>query len=98
MLPLLTYCSIITYNIVPPDNACSELPSVENGGVVYSDLNLAPGASGRYVCNEGYLLITFYDSYKFTCTEEGIWDGNVTEVPVACQCKFLAVQHLVYYY
>ena len=74
--------------IVPPDNACSELPSLENGGVVYSDLNLAPGTEGRYICNEGYSIHMLYGRKLFTCTEDGVWDGDVLElVPVQCLCK-----------
>ena len=73
--------------IVPPDNACSELPPLENGGVVYSDLNLPPGTEGRYICNEGYTMHTDNGRKQFTCTEDGVWDGEIIEVPVQCVCK-----------
>ena len=66
---------------------CSELPPVENGGVVYTNLNLPPGTTGRYICNVGYDLLSFHKRSEFTCTEDGLWDGNVTKVPVACQCE-----------
>lgn len=69
---------------VPPDNACSELPSVSNGGVVYSDLNLSPGTTAKYICDAGYTLQTLQGRSEFSCNEDGIWDGNVAEVPVEC--------------
>ncbi len=77
---------------VPADDACSELPPVDNGGIVYSDLSLAPGISARYVCDVGFNLRPFYERYNFTCTEDGIWDGNVTEVPVECQREDLQLR------
>ncbi|XP_064395022.1 complement factor H-related protein 4-like [Halichondria panicea] len=75
---------LIRLGIIPPDNACSELPVVDNSGVVYSDLNLAPGCVGKYICNEGYFLKTFNGRREFNCTEDGIWDGNVTSAPITC--------------
>ena len=86
----MIFC-VIFITIVPPDNACSKLPPVENGGIIYDDLNLAPGATGRYTCYEGYTLVSFDEDgrYEYTCTEEGIWDGSVTTVPVKCQCEFM---------
>ena len=62
---------------------------MDNGGILYSDLNLPPGTDARYICNTGYDLDPLHDNgrYEFTCTEDGVWDGNVTEVPVECQCK-----------
>ena len=73
---------------VPSDNACSKLPSVDNGGVIYDDLNLAPGATGRYTCFEGYTLVSdAAGRYEYMCAEDGIWDGDVATVPVRCQCK-----------
>ena len=80
---------------VPPDNACSELPSVESGGVVYSDLNLAPGCVGRYICNEGYVVHTLNGRREFTCTEDGVWDGDVLKVPVQCVCKYVSINELL---
>ena len=79
---------VFCFVTVPPDNACSELPPVDNGGLVYSDLNLSPGASGRYICNEGYTLEPLSKRVNFTCTEDGVWDGNITQVPIRCQCKY----------
>lgn len=55
--------------------------------MIYSNLNLAPGESGRYICNAGYALHSFQDRYEFVCTEDGVWDGNVTEAPIECLCK-----------
>ena len=72
---------------VPPDNACSELPPVLNGGVVYSNLNLAPGTVGKYICNEGYYLQALYGHREFNCNEYGVWNGNVTTTPVTCICE-----------
>ncbi len=60
---------------------------VDNSGVVYSDLNLAPGGVGKYICNEGYFLMAFNGRKEFNCTEDGIWDGNVTSAPITCLCK-----------
>lgn len=60
---------------------------MNNGGVLYSDLNLPPGASAKYICDTGYNLQPLHGRYEFTCTEDGIWDGNATEVPVECQCE-----------
>ena len=56
---------------------------------MYSDLNLAPGAEGRYICNEGYSLHTLDGRKQFTCTEDGVWDGDVLKVPVQCLCKLV---------
>ncbi len=64
---------------------------VDNSGVVYSDLNLAPGCVGKYICNEGYFLKTFNGRREFNCTEDGIWDGNVTSAPITCLCKCLFI-------
>lgn len=65
---------------------------MENGGIVYDDLNLAPGTTGKYICNVGYSLIPVFGRDKFTCTEEGIWDGNVTVVPVSCEGKLCLLE------
>ena len=73
---------------VPPDNACSELPAVSNGGVVYSDLNLSPGTIAKYICDVGYTLQTLQGRSEFSCTEDGIWDGNVVVVPVECHGEY----------
>ena len=80
---------------VPADNHCSELPPVANGGIVYDNLNLSPGAVGKYICDVAYILQPLYGHYQFTCTEDGIWDGNVTEVPVECVCE---CAYLIEYY
>ena len=77
----------VPVHAVPPDNACSELPPVLNGGVVYSNLNLAPGTVGKYICNEGYYLQALYGHREFNCNEYGVWNGNVTTTPVTCICE-----------
>ena len=77
--------TILSLYTVPADNSCSRLPPVVNGGTVYSDLNLSPGTTGRYMCNAGYTL--HGERQEFVCTVDGVWDGDVTEVPVACKCK-----------
>ena len=58
---------------------------------MYSDLNLSPGAEGRYICNEGYSIHTFNGRKEFTCTEDGVWDGDVLRVPVQCVCKLVLI-------
>lgn len=88
----------ILFCAVPPDNACSKLPDVENGGIIYDDLNLGSGATGRYICDEGYSLHLFQSRHVFTCTEDGIWDGNVTTVPVQCLCKSISHPPILLYY
>ena len=85
-------CNVYYYHItVPPDTVCSELPSPDKGGVVYSDLNLAPGCEGRYVCNEGFTVLTLNGRKEFRCTEDGVWDGEVLEVPVQCVRKLIII-------
>ena len=76
------------FSSVPPDNACSKLPKVENGAVVYSDLNLGAGCIARYVCNEGYTLQSIRGQKEFVCDEYGIWNGDTTTAPVKCLCEF----------
>lgn len=56
---------------------------------MYSDLNLAPGCEGRYICNEGFAIQTLAGHKEFTCTEDGVWDGNVLDMPVQCVCKLI---------
>lgn len=76
---------LFSFNVlVPPDNTCSRLPPVANGGIIYSDLNLAPGTTGRYICDAGFML---HGQHEFVCTEDGVWDGHVIEVQVSCKCK-----------
>ena len=70
--------------VVPPDNACSKLPDVENGAVAYSDINLGAGCVARYICNEGYTLHTLRGQKEFVCDGYGVWDGDVITVPVKC--------------
>ena len=70
--------------VVPPDSTCSKLPPLVNGGTIYSNLHLSPGTVGRYMCNAGYIL---YGRREFACTEDGVWDGDVIEVPASCICK-----------
>ena len=85
--------------LVPPDNACSKLPEVENGAVVYSDLNLGAGCVAHYVCNEGYTLQSIRGQKEFVCDEYGIWNGDTTSVPVECLCKFpVQSLHIPYYH
>ena len=79
--------AILEPHAVPPDNVCSELPPVLNGGIVYSALNLAPGTVGKYICNEGYYRQALYGRSEFNCTEYGVWDGNVATTPVTCVCE-----------
>ena len=73
--------------IVPPDNACSKLPEVKNGAVVYSDLNLGAGCVARYICSEGYTLQSIRGQKKFVCDEYGAWNGDTTTAPVECLCE-----------
>lgn len=72
---------------VPPDDTCSVLPPVTNGGIIYSNLNLGPGTTGRYICNSGYALQPLAGRYEFSCNIDGVWDGDVIEAPVECLCK-----------
>ena len=59
-----------------------------NGGVVYSDLHLSPGTTGKYVCDTGYALQPLLDRrYEFSCTIDGVWDGDVIDAPVECLRK-----------
>lgn len=58
---------------------------------MYTDLNLAPGCTGKYICNEGYAIHTLYGHKEFNCTEYGIWNGNVTTAPVVCVCKYTQI-------
>lgn len=75
---------LVRLGVIPPDITCSRLPLVANGGVIYSALNLAPGITARYVCNAGYTLHG-HQQHKFACTEDGVWSGDVIDVPVSCQ-------------
>jgi len=71
-------------------NSVRVIPTIPSKKTYYDiTMNLAPGAIGRYTCFEGYTLISFDEDgrYEYACTEDGIWDGNVTTVPVRCQCK-----------
>ena len=58
---------------------------------MYTDLNLAPGCTGKYICNEGYDAHALYGQKEFNCTEDGIWNGNVTTAPVACVCEYALI-------
>ena len=78
--------------IVPPDNACPKLPEIENGALVYSNLNLGAGCVGRYVCNEGYTLQSIRGQKEFVCDEHGIWNGDTTTAPVECSCEFFTIK------
>lgn len=66
---------------------------MSNGGVIYSNINLGPGTTGRYICNDGYTLNPLADRYEFTCTIDGVWDGDVIEAPVECLCKLSDKRH-----
>lgn len=94
MMAIKCWC-IIT---VPPDDACSKLPEVENGVVVYSDLNLKAGCVGRYVCNEGYTLQSIHGQKEFVCDEYGLWDfRDTSKALVKCLCKLIALLLIVLY-
>ena len=64
---------------------------MENGAVVYSDLNLGAGCVARYVCNEGYTLQSIRGQKEFVCDDYGIWNGDTSTAPVECLCKFNAL-------
>ena len=52
---------------------CRQLPAIENGGVIYSDLLLSIGVTANYVCHNNYDL---YGHGTYECSIGGIWIGS----------------------
>ena len=72
--------------------SCSELPSLENGQIAYSDSTTSPhefGTVAEYMCNTGFGLS---GEAARTCVDDsggettiGIWNGTAP----TCECKLL---------
>ncbi len=59
---------------------CSDLPSIPNGVITYSDSSKTVNTVATYSCNDGYAL-SYGDTMR-TCQEYG-WTGS----PPTCEGK-----------
>ena len=64
---------IIIHNAVPAGNTCPPLSTIENGGIIYSDLLLSIGVIAHYVCTNGWSL---HGHGRYECSVDGVWIGN----------------------
>ena len=71
--------------LVPAGNTCPPLPTIDNGGVIYTDLLLSIGVIANFVCNDGYSL---HGHGHFECSVDGVWIGsNAEEITVKPTCE-----------
>ena len=61
---------------VPAENSCHELPPIDNGGVIYSDLLLSIGVTANYVCYSNHNL---HGHGTYECSTDGVWIGSDSE-------------------
>ena len=83
----IEFCLLFLY-VVPAGTSCPSLKSIENGGIIYSDLILSIGVIANYTCFNDF---TLHGHGTYECSTENQWirtnDQSVWKPTEAPSCE-----------